>query len=245
MARSCVFCGGDGALTREHVLPTWIHDVLEIAGPMKHFVGQQQKREAKKLDVTLRAVCSSCNTGWLSTLEGRTRSVLGPAMKGAPVSLSPADQALAAAWAVKTSLLLELAQRHERGRGFAPASHFQYLNDHHSAPPDSMVWVGGVDAQGKDIAFSRAVVVAGDHDVEAGYLAVVAVGYLVLVAFGWAADMPELGPVPTPTVPAHLQPALLQIWPSGPSPIAVPPNVVFANHRHLNILFNPVHDRTP
>src|SRR5258708_14335434 len=97
MARRCVFCGG-APLTREHVIPRWLTDVLP---EQARFRGQDQQvvllppkaarsrillphRERREPfnSMTVKSVCKSCNSGWMNEIEGRARPYLNRLIQG-------------------------------------------------------------------------------------------------------------------------------------------------------------------
>jgi hypothetical protein len=65
-SRACVYCGGQGEITREHLFPSWLHDRI---GPMALL---NVKTPAEKMitgEVTIRDVCHGCNCGPISVLD--------------------------------------------------------------------------------------------------------------------------------------------------------------------------------
>lgn len=235
MARACLFCGGR-PVTREHVLPTWIYDTLGVEGPITHTLGTRPTRTSSVFDLVLRAVCEPCNTGWLSALEGRAKATLTPAVTGNHTTWTADEQQLVTVWGIKTALLLELAERHIRGHGFAPPEHFRSIFDTRMPPPMSMCWTAGVNAAGRDIMWSRVTAVTLDGQTPQGYFATVAVGYLVLHAFGWL-DSPHVSERPMrPVIPPDLRPALAQLWPVVTPSLRWPPTRYFEGHQQLALL---------
>lgn len=57
------------------------------------------------LDSMVRAVCQSCNSGWMSRLEQRTKPLLIQMIKGKRVEIDMRKQRDIAAWAVKTIMV--------------------------------------------------------------------------------------------------------------------------------------------
>ena len=120
--RSCFFCRQTGRrLTNEHVWPKWVSGLL--CGRSDSFTHYTRRVTAtddamtptgrsRYLNVTTRAVCRDCNSGWLSDLESQfkplaTRLIVGE--RTVALALSPESQALLAAWAYKMAMLLDVA----------------------------------------------------------------------------------------------------------------------------------------
>lgn len=237
MPRSCLFCGGM-PVTREHVIPRWTYAELGVFGPITKFVAEREIRQTPKptLDIVVRAVCAACNGGWLSDLEVKTRAVLGPAMTGAETLIPASAQETIATWAVKTALLMEVAEASIRGKAYAPPSQFVALHRERRPPPDTHVWLGAVDAKGHDIAWSKAVAI-GNGPKPDGYMATVAIGYVVLHVVGWDLPAARVGPIDEPVVPGRFVPMLDQLWPPTSIDVAWPRKPWFGSHRDLNDLF--------
>lgn len=233
--RSCLFCGSR-PVTREHVLPTWVYEALQVYGPITHTHGARPVRITNVFDLVLRAVCATCNNGWLSDLEGRAKDTLTPAITGQPATWDSKQQELAALWAIKTAILLELSARHIRGTGFAPAEHFTHLFTTRTPPPWSMCWTAGVDAKGRDIMWERVTALSLDGTTPQGYFATVAVGYLVLHVFGWVQRAGSAARPMRPVIPPDLRPALAQVWPIVTPTMRWPPTTYFDGHQQLTRL---------
>lgn len=117
---SCIFCGATGAsvkITREHTFSNWINEVLtpQVVGPditCEHSIMQSgQAAIARSWAVTaaashvLRAVCETCNNGWMSQLEAAVRPLIEPMIRGYDASLTPEQQIIVATWtALKTAV---------------------------------------------------------------------------------------------------------------------------------------------
>jgi hypothetical protein len=114
---ACVFCQRNDALTKEHVWPQWLAEVLTDRTPQR-FVrtsvhGVQGAWSQPMFKQTVRAVCSDCNGGWMSGLEGDRRRVLSPMIRGMAVQLGADTQKLIATWALKTALMAMRRGREE------------------------------------------------------------------------------------------------------------------------------------
>jgi hypothetical protein len=121
MSRECVFCGGP-ANSREHVWPQWVS---------RHFVGRLSLVDVSRgvpprsmhiLDAQVRRVCQGCNGGWMSQLEAQAKPLLEPMFDGKPVTLGADQQAVLAAWTVKTLMMLDLWQDGPEAFSSAPPS---------------------------------------------------------------------------------------------------------------------------
>ena len=123
MARKCIFCGGRAG-SREHVFPDWLNRVFDelpppvsAADPPRWGQGTVDLRSGTRQDRSwgakeiashiTKVVCHSCNTGWMSRLEGRAAPLLTPMIQGRPTALSQADQLVVATWATKTAIVVE------------------------------------------------------------------------------------------------------------------------------------------
>lgn len=114
--RACVFCGG-GPLTKEHGMPKWIDHVLKggqiwqthLRGEVVDAVGRYNRQERGHRKTVsgneVRAFCKSCNTGWMSQLESRSLSIIGPMIQGHGIMLPRASQETVATWLLKTCLV--------------------------------------------------------------------------------------------------------------------------------------------
>lgn len=154
--RSCLFCGGR-PLTREHIIPRWMTDVLPeqlrwraqdqavilFPGTGEEVGERMRTREvAEKFnDATVRWACARCNTGWMNDIETAARPSLSRLIRGEACTISADDVAAIATWAVKTTLVAQVT-------GQQPAaleSVCRSLFEARVAPDDSQVWMAAVD----------------------------------------------------------------------------------------------------
>jgi hypothetical protein len=136
-------------MSREHVLPRWLRDAVEVGDqPGTHILGidQERVREWQALPFTTqsRRVCLSCNTGWMARLEDDTRPILGPLI-GGPIDtvLSVDQQAVATSWALKTAMCVQLISPREWWP--IPQRHFAQLyesRDGRLPLPGFYAWLG-------------------------------------------------------------------------------------------------------
>jgi len=107
--RVCMFCGGS-PVNAEHVWPDWINKVLQANGGLDFTVrhgrsesqGFEDEWSSKGITATVRAVCESCNSGWMSELENEASRILRWLIKGSERSLRGPSRALIGLWAAKT-----------------------------------------------------------------------------------------------------------------------------------------------
>jgi len=52
----------DGLPSTEHVVPKWVHKVLQIREPVREFSGTTYVGAAETLAIVFHEVCVSCNT---------------------------------------------------------------------------------------------------------------------------------------------------------------------------------------
>jgi hypothetical protein len=120
--RPCLFCGATGAsvkITREHTFSNWINKVLtaDIIGPdisyERSIMHGPQAGAVKTWPATeaaghtLKAVCATCNSGWMCGLEDAVRPLIEPMIKGYPASLTTGQQITIATWATMKTAVFE------------------------------------------------------------------------------------------------------------------------------------------
>ncbi len=220
MARRCVFCGSTSGLTREHVLPDWLTQIGLDLEPQIHHVGPINKVprqwSAKPFRTTVRAVCGTCNSGWLSDLEAAAKPLITPLILGEPRRLPFEDQALIAAWTCKTalvSLLISSEEARLSGYGVPPTEYTElYAQRGRMEPlPRSQYWSGSYtgERRGASIWVTPFVIeVIGTNsprDIPSGYAMTLALGKLLVQGVRFTA--PEL------QVELATEMGFLDIWP--------------------------------
>jgi hypothetical protein len=158
MATICVFCGASGKMTAEHVLPNWLAGIgltsQPAAGAASGWLNRspQPRGPGKPFRTTVRAVCASCNNGWMSGLEQVARRVLTPMIRGEETVVSKDDQPVLAMWALKTTLVaMMVSSQEDRAQGYGlPPAEFVELHSQRDQrqPPDHVqVWLGRFDGK--------------------------------------------------------------------------------------------------
>ena len=149
----CMYCG-DPANTVEHIIATWIIDVLSQdprglrlptkfswtdprSREVRRMVGKTTKKGKPTLEFTTQ-VCSECNSGWMNNIDKAVRPALTSMIRGADTELTEVDQAAVATWATKVTL----TARH----AYVTPAHIEkewtdYLHSHKTALPFWNVWI--------------------------------------------------------------------------------------------------------
>lgn len=127
----CPFCGGLGKPTDEHVWAKWLRQTqgarkllqdqngqrmpLEWSSMQINEEGRYESSSERQRDwatllphVTVK-VCKDCNNGWMSELERRAQSIIGPlVLEGRRIWLGADEQMALAQWAIKVFMAYAL-----------------------------------------------------------------------------------------------------------------------------------------
>jgi hypothetical protein len=136
-------------LTKEHVLGKWIKDVFP-EGPSGGaysrlgWVGDNERSEIRYdtelFEQEVRAVCSECNNGWMSTMEASVQGFLSPMVHHwEQTRLTRHDQRHLAAWTLKTLLVSQYMQPAKR---FIPDSVYADFYKTKEPGNNHMIWLG-------------------------------------------------------------------------------------------------------
>lgn len=94
-------------------------------------------------DWKVKCVCggnhTTCNNGWMRSIEDRARPALIPLILGRSAMVSTADQAIIATWAV---LKVMVAEFDRNGHMTTHWTHRQWMRNHQSVPRGWGVWIG-------------------------------------------------------------------------------------------------------
>lgn len=118
VSRQCIFCG-ESAGSREHIFANWM---IERMGAKSQTIamnelseGQWQSRPAHTFNnfVTKR-VCKKCNEGWMSELESKVKTVIGPlidrqwpVLAETMMEEASREREIVARWALKTLICVD------------------------------------------------------------------------------------------------------------------------------------------
>src|SRR4051794_130046 len=114
MARICLFCGGT-PVTREHLWPDWLRRKVQIAIPFPHHIEEEVDGtptrdisfEHPPYDQQVRAVCATCNNGWMSHVEETAKPILEPLLEWRGRVLHRRLQRELATWALMKAAVFD------------------------------------------------------------------------------------------------------------------------------------------
>lgn len=154
--RVCVFCGGT-PLTNEHLYPQWLGKL--IAQDPRGFPDGQipqlwikdgeeinRWKSDNPLEFTFRTVCASCNSGWMSNIEGAAKPYLEKMITGtSKITLDEKAQYLIANWMGLRTLVARSHHKHPW-----PAVFYEWFSWYwkkHTLPPRWTVWIGAYNGR--------------------------------------------------------------------------------------------------
>jgi hypothetical protein len=152
MDNGCIFCGG-GPLTREHLWPDWLRKEAAIREAYEHRIEQEadglETRDVEfskpPFNQVVKAVCSSCNGGWMSTVEANAKPILQDLIYGRGRTLDAGDQRKVATWAFLKACVFDELHPLER---VVPEEHRQRLFTYGQPPATGVaIWLGTYEAQ--------------------------------------------------------------------------------------------------
>ncbi len=208
-ARVCVFCGGEGPLTLEHVFPQWALPYLRALGQPRTAVRSDSAMEShhawrtSAVDLKARKICGRCNGGWMSAIESRARPILGPLIRSTGACAFTDDEAVVlGTWVAKTVLTASLLHANEGAA--IPRKYYREMFLERKPFQDCVIWIAPYEV-GEYPVSSSAVAIP---DIE-GFRVTGNVGCLAYQLTG-GEGMKEGGLV---IPPENLKSHLTQIWP--------------------------------
>jgi hypothetical protein len=115
LPRRCIFCGGTG-VSGEHLFSAWISKIVPgVVERHTKTLGHPGQDPVKSLRVEgdilskkIKAVCASCNGGWMKRQEDAVIPLLTPLILGERSVLTPQDQRIIHIWATMKALVGEM-----------------------------------------------------------------------------------------------------------------------------------------
>lgn len=219
----CPFCDDCIETNDEDAIPLWVSRVLVKRHGKLRLRTPHGTRDVAyaKYKVPMGA---DCNHRWLSVLENDTKTVMEPMIfgheRGGPPyrTLTAAQQTLLATWAVKTSLVFDLAARPQA----IPRFFYEQLRLYRRALPNTIVLLGANRGDTRAVRVAHGgvnlgTVPVGTHD---AFITTITVFRVVFKVIGW------LGPRFPAAIdyPTALVDNLYRIWPEPDGEISWPRN---------------------
>ncbi|MET7999336.1 hypothetical protein [Nonomuraea glycinis] len=191
-------------------------------------VDEHVEFQSKGFNLTTRIACATCNNGWMSALEGRTRPLLTSLLRGESQQPDEASLSDVAFWAVKTAIVT--AQTGRQKVAVAP-EHCQWLYENQGPPLHTVVWMGsyaGGASRPQNWRLHARRLTLGQND-ESG---------ISYVGYDWTAGLgalllkvlllpPSLWGSPL-AIKLQRRARLSQIWPPAMSPVSFPSAEIFS-----------------
>ena len=143
---SCIFCGAEGKMSREHVFPRWLEELFPDLGEVDYLrrlvtfsTDEHHERPGPSFDVVVKDVCRNCNHGWMGRLEGQARPILTPMLLDEPRLLTAVEQHIAATWATKTMLTMQGANI--GGERVVSLERYRWFYEHQMPLSGSHIWL--------------------------------------------------------------------------------------------------------
>lgn len=118
--KTCIFCSGNGKLSKEHLWPEWIRGRLLAKHDEKYlneiYSGEAKQEMSLKLSkeqngslasLKFRVVCESCNNGWMSQIEENVKPFFSRALSSSIQNVDESMQASIANWIAMKIMVAE------------------------------------------------------------------------------------------------------------------------------------------
>jgi len=151
----CIFCGQLG-LSKEHIWSQWMHPILGIRpGEEAVQIMQSQTRSISSITrnvrtrqgstatTTVRAVCKTCNNGWMNRIEQETRPFLEPLILGQAADLLPTAREQVARW---ITMKLFVGEHNQTSLAVVPLSDRSAFMTANKIPDAVQIWIGQIDS---------------------------------------------------------------------------------------------------
>lgn len=230
-------------MSREHVVPRGLAAALSASqtAPGVALTGQEVIRHrfdapdhrtdltrewaARGLDLTTKAVCASCNSGWLSKLESQAQPLAAALITGKSVTVAGHQQRLMATWAYKTVLLFQLVR--EQSLRAIPLVRYSELYRLERPPTDVRVWLAATQGGSAVRESSTEANLTTTNSAVPGFFSALALGNLLIICAGRIAMSSQ----PIRIGARADRRALLPVWPASVHAIQWPPETVLEDVR--------------
>lgn len=140
MPSTCMFCPNP-ANSKEHLWPNWIHERKDF-GPLNFTHGNKPTAVIPNPHVTGRAVCRTCNNGWMSLkLEVPNIPVVGSMMQDLSITLDREQQQTVARWCMKMAFLTDWTRVGGKTKRFYTRQEAEDFAADLTIPPRTRIWI--------------------------------------------------------------------------------------------------------
>jgi hypothetical protein len=227
---TCLFCN-NRINSEEHLWPQWVHE-REDFGPAKIERDGNETIIIPHPKITVRAVCRSCNGGWMSErLEVPNIPIIGSMMQDLSITLDREQQKQVATWCMKMAFLADFTRRGGKQHRFYSRPEALAFAADPTIPPNTRIWIGHI---------TTSHLITDGHDFTRNLKDTTRIGISTAVTIGvghFVAQIVTDHLLPDHTLPdpqLELRPGpwdtkLIQIWPIQRDWITWPPKASFTN----------------
>lgn len=163
--RLCNFCDNP-ANSKEHVWSTWMHGLLKT-GPALGYnnpivtsfpdgtttTSGPTNKPGSVFNIRIRAVCSTCNTGWMNRIEGKVKPFLTYMITGDPITINSEQMLFLSRWCALKFIVLEHSKV---GESVTPRSDRIAFRENGTIPPYFHIYAGNHTSQTRSGAVRHA-----------------------------------------------------------------------------------------
>lgn len=146
MSRECAFCASTDSLTGEHVWSDWAGQILgerEYRFVRRESADIVRTWRSRKLDSKANVVCERCNSGWMSELESKAKSVIrNMVIVGTPTEIASRDLVIITAWVFSKAVVAD--HMHENRPPFFTLAERRSFANNLALPVSTQVWLAAI-----------------------------------------------------------------------------------------------------
>ena len=167
--RFCIFCQSDG-LSKEHFWPNWLKDYIDVSHSDKHTsevysgnvkskaeLEKKSKRPGNLITKKFRVVCTSCNNGWMSSLEEKAKPFILSAIENKKYTLNEDEILLFSKW---VAMKVMVAESNHDGTQVTPITDLKEFNTSNTIPSYYRIYIGRHDTGTKSAYYRHSCTLA-------------------------------------------------------------------------------------
>lgn len=178
----CIFCGRT-PLTKEHVWPNWLKNVLEeddsntrgnylintdfLDNNVIEITPNYIKRNGKTLNHTLKIVCEDCNNNWMSQIESKAKPILESLILNKPIVLNRSQQKFIIQWAILRTIISEYTDQPTKAITAKERKTFYQTNE---GPANWYVWIAKKKSNSETWPVYHHIAIKGAYQQRGGFL---------------------------------------------------------------------------